>query len=245
MSSGTTNKFAMADMPSSKKLLLLACNVIPLIQLAGMGGLLWLWWQHPWRCLVVVITVVYVLPPLICRMTMAMLPIKRQVIPVGSRDFFVWWLTLNLQVLFCRFPFFEEVLRLVPSFYSFWLRLWGAKIGKLTYWAAGVTILDRSWLEIGNHVIFGASVRLNAHVFMPDKSGGMSLVLAPITVGDRVTIGGYSLLVAGTEIKSDQSTRAFLIMPPFSCLEDGHRVKQHKTPIGFAASCEVTVSDDL
>lgn len=156
--------------------------------------------------------------------TMFLMPIRRRVIPVGSRDFFVWWFTLNLQVLLCRFSFLEELLRLVPSCYSFWLRAWGAKIGKLTYWAAGTAILDRPWLEIGDHVIFGASVRLNAHVFMPDQ-GEMVLVLAPIKIGDRVIVGGYSLLVAGSEIVSGQCTRACQILPPFSRLEAGRRIK--------------------
>jgi len=245
MSIDSSSDVSMANMPGPKKLLLLACNAIPLVQLAVMGGLLWLWRPHPWICLGAAIGVVYVLPPLICRATMALMPIKRRVIPVGSRDFFVWWCTLNLQVLFCRFPFLEEALRLVPSCYSFWLRLWGAKIGKLTYWAAGVTILDRPWLEIGDHVIFGAGVRINAHVFMPDDSGGMTLALAPIRIGDRVTVGGYSLLVAGTEIAPDQCTRAFLILPPFSRLEDGRRVKQPQTPTGFAASSEDAGGNDL
>lgn len=245
MSVDSSSDVAMASMPGHKKLLLLACNAIPLVQLAATGGLLWLSWPSPWLCLAAVIGVVYVLPPLICRVAMAIAPIERQAISVGSRDFFIWWFTLNLQVLFCRFPFLEETLRLVPSFYSFWLRLWGAKIGKLTYWAAGVTILDRPWLEIGDHVIFGAGVRLNAHVFMPGESGGMVLTLAPIRIGHRVTVGGYSLLVAGTEIASGQCTRAFLILPPFSRLEDGRRVKQPHAPAGLATSCEGVDGNDL
>jgi hypothetical protein len=246
MSGDSTKNVAMADLPGPKKLLLLACNAIPLIQLAAIGGLLWLCWPHPWRCLGVVIGIVYVLPPLICRATMTLLPIEqRGLICVGSRDFFVWWFTLNLQILFCRFPFLEEALRLVPSCYSFWLRLWGAKIGKLAYWAPGVTVLDRPWLEIGQHVVFGAGVRLNAHVFMPDDSGAMVLALAAIKIGDRVTVGGYSLLVAGTEIAADQCTRAFLILPPFSRWENGRRVKPSQSPTGCATSCEDVDGHDL
>jgi hypothetical protein len=241
MSVDSSSNVAMARMPGRKKLLLLACNAIPLVQLAVTGGLLWLWWPSPWMCLGTVIGVVYILPPLICRATMAIAPIERQAIAVGSREFFIWWFTLNLQVLFCRFPCLEETLRLVPSIYSFWLRLWGAKIGKLTYWAAGVTILDRPWLEIGDHVIFGAGVRLNAHVFMPDDSGGMFLALAPIRIGHQVTVGGYSLLVAGTEIASGQCTRAFLILPPFSRVEDGRRIKRSQA----AAPCEGVDGNDL
>ncbi len=58
----------------------------------------------------------------------------------------------------------EEILRLIPGLYSFWLRAWGSRVGKLTYWAPQTVILDRGFLEIGDHVIFGAGVRINPHV---------------------------------------------------------------------------------
>lgn len=225
MSTDSSGKVALNSLPASKKLLLLLCNLIPLAEVAAMGGLCWRLRESPWIGLAAVLGVLYVLPPLASRAVMAALPIRRTVIAVGSREFFVWWFTLNLQMLFCRFAFLEELLRIVPGCYSLWLRLWGAKIGKMTYWAAGTTILDRPWVEIGDRVIFGAGTRLNAHVFAPDGQGEMTLVLAPIKIADRVTVGGYSLLVAGTEIASDQCTRAFLILPPFSRLVDGRRVK--------------------
>lgn len=243
MSDEATNHVAMAKMPASKKFLLLLCNAIPLAQIAATAGVVWICWPSVWKCLAVVFGMIYVLPPLACRAALAWVPIKRTIIPVGSRDFFVWWFTLNCQVLLCRFSFFEELLRIVPSCYSFWLRLWGAKIGKLTYWAAGVSILDRPWLSIGDHVIFGAGVRLNAHVFMPDKTGAMVLALAPVTIGDRVTIGGYSLLVSGTEIASDQCTRAFLILPPFTRWEDGRRKKGPAEPVRESAELQEGVGD--
>ena len=152
---------------------------------------------------------------------MFLFPIGRQVIPLGSRDFFVWWFTLNLQMLFCRFPFLEEVLRLVPRCYSFWLRLWGAKIGKLTYWAAGVRILDRHFLEIGDQVTFGAGVRNQSRTSsLPDAQGQMVLVLAPVKIGDRVK--RRRLFAAGGWARrshADQCTRSFLFCPPFSRLE--------------------------
>jgi hypothetical protein len=224
MSTDSSSKAPMGELPALKKLVLLLFNVIPLAQVVTIGCLVWRLRESPWTALVATLGIVYVLPPLASRLAMFLMPIRRSVIPIGSRDFFIWWFTLNLQVLFCRFSFLEELLRVVPSCYSFWLRAWGAKIGKLTYWAAGTVILDRPWLEIGNHVIFGAGVRLNAHVFMPDQ-GEMVLVLAPIKIGDRVIVGGYSLLVAGSEIASDQCTRACQILPPFSRLEAGRRIK--------------------
>jgi hypothetical protein len=162
-------------------------------------------------------------------------PIRRQIIPLGSRDFFVWWFTLNLQMLFCRLHVLEELLRIVPGCYSMWLRLWGAKIGKLTYWAAGVRILDRPFLRIGDHVTFGAGVRLNPHVMMPDAQGQRVLVLAPITIGDQANVGGYSLLVSGGEIAAGECTQACLLLPPFNRVEGGRRRK----PVGASLALQV------
>ena len=118
----------------------------------------------------------------------------------------------------------EEILRLVPGLYSLWLRAWGSRIGKLTYWAPQTIILDRGFLDIGDHVIFGAGVRINPHVMERDPDP--VLRLAPVKIGDRAMIGGYSLLTAGTEIADDEATRAFLISPPFSKWHKGKRNRE-------------------
>lgn len=221
----------MASLPASGKLLLLLCNAIPLVQVVMTGVIVWLFRPSPWVCLGLAMAWVYLVPPLLCRGALLLLPIHRQVIPLGSRDFLVWWFTLNLQMLFCRLPFLEELLRIVPGLYSLWLRLWGARIGKLTYWAAGLRILDRSFLRIGGHVTFGAGVRLNPHVILPDDQGRMVLALAPITIGDRANVGGYSLLAAGSEIMAGECTQACLTLPPFNRIEGGRRRKPADAPL--------------
>ena len=151
----------------------------------------------------------------------ALAPISEGHIRIGTHAFFTWWALANLQMLFSRLPMLEEFIRLVPGLYSFWLRLWGARIGRLTYWGAGLRILDRSFLQVGDDVIFGAAVRLNPHVLARNESGDMELILASIVVGDRSVVGGYSLLTAGTELAADECTRAFLVSPPFSRWQDG------------------------
>lgn len=218
----------MASLSLPKKLLLLLANAFPLFQVITLAGLVWALHRQPWICLAAALGFLYLLPPLLCRLLAVLMPIRRVSIPIGSRDFFAWWIALNLQAIFCRFPALEEALRLLPGCYSLWLRLWGSRIGRLTYWAPGVQILDRQYLHLGDHVTFGAAVRLNPHVIVPDAAGRMVLHLAPITIGQRVSVGGYSLLVAGVDIAPDQCTRAFTILPPFSRLEGGHR---HKGPL--------------
>lgn len=142
-------------------------------------------------------------------------------IPVGSPGFLKWWACFQCQVLFLRFPALEEIIRLVPGCYSLWLRLWGSRVGRLTYWAPRTFVLDRGFLDVGDDVVFGAGVKLNPHVMERGK-----LLLAPVKIGDRSLIGGYSLLTAGTEIAEDETTRAFLISPPFSKWKDNHRIRE-------------------
>jgi acetyltransferase-like isoleucine patch superfamily enzyme len=166
------------------------------------------------------------MPALLARIVLLVMPIPEGSIRVGSRPFFAWWLLFNLQMLFCRLPMLEELIRMVPGLYSAWLRLWGARIGRLTYWGAGLRILDRSFLRIGDDVVFGAAVRLNPHVMSRNECGEMELHLACVTVGSRTVVGGYSLLTAGTEIAADESTRAFLISPPFSHWKNGARINK-------------------
>ncbi len=215
----------MASLSPTHKILLLLCNMIPLMQVclcAAAIGLLHSYWYY---CVVAVVAILYLAPPIVCRLLMMISPIRQNKIPIGSREFFIWWFGLNCQVLYCRFPAMEEILRVFPSLYSMWLRLWGSRIGKLTYWAAGLQVLDRQFLRVGDNVTFGAGVKLNPHVMAPDENGQIMLYLAPIEIGDRVSIGGYSLLVAGNIIAADHATRAFTILPPFCKIDEGKRVK--------------------
>ena len=173
----------------------------------------------------VALALLYLAPPVLARLVLGTAGSPQGRIAVGSKAFFVWWFVFQLQIVFCRLTALEEVLRLVPGFYSQWLRLWGSRIGRLTYWSPGTLITDRSFLSIGDDVVLGAGVRLNPHVLAKGKNGELELLLATVRVGDRVQVGGYSLLTAGTEIQDGEVTRAFLISPPFSKWKAGKRVR--------------------
>ncbi|PWU17310.1 MAG: hypothetical protein C5B50_11500 [Verrucomicrobia bacterium] len=211
------------------RLLMLALNFIPLLHAASTVIALLAPYATSSVRIPVALFCLYLAPPLVARLLLAVWPLQECRIAVGTKPFFVWWMLFQLQVIFCRLPTLEEVLRLIPGLYSQWLRLWGARIGRLTYWSAGTLITDRSFLWIGDDVVFGAGVRLNAHVITKNKNGALELLLAPVKIGDRVMIGGYSLLTSGTEVLSDQATRAFLIAPPFSAWKEGERVRRQQS----------------
>lgn len=208
-----------------RRLALLLLNFLPLIHLALVVVLLaWPWAAAGWRVLGA-LAALYLLPPLLARGLLLTRPFRDTHIALDSPDFLRWWALWCLQALFCRWPCLEEGLRLVPGLYSVWLRFWGARIGRLTYWAPGLLILDRPFLEIGDDVMFGAGVRLNPHVIAPDENGRIQLLLAPVNIGDGALIGGYALLTAGAEIPPGECTRAYLISPPFSRWKNGKRLR--------------------
>ena len=199
------------------RLAMLLLNLVPLLHAAGSLACLLTPW--PWLAPVVL----YLLPLVPGRLLVASLRSVPPEIPLGSRDFIRWWASFQCQILFLRIPVLEEILRLIPGLYSLWLRGWGSRVGKLTYWAPQTIILDRGFLDIGDHVVFGAGVRLNPHVIERDPEP--TLRLARVKIGDDAMIGGYSLLTAGTEIAAGEATRAFLISPPFSRWKNGRRTR--------------------
>jgi hypothetical protein len=211
--------------PWKGRLLMLGLNFIPLLHAVLVAvSLLFSYASLPAR-ITVALALLYLAPPLIARAALAIAQIPQGHIALASKPFFAWWFVFQLQVLFCRLTALEEILRLVPGLYSLWLRLWGARIGRFTYWSPGTLITDRSFLSIGDDVVLGAGARLNPHVLARSKEGNIELLLATVRIGNRAVVGGYSLLTAGTEISDDETTRAFLISPPFSKWKDGKRVR--------------------
>ena len=167
--------------------------------------------------------ILFLVPPLVVRASTWWSPLASGRLEPGSRAFLHWWFTAQWQVVFTRLPMLEETLRMIPGLYSAWLRLWGARVGALTYWSPGVVILDRPLVRIGKRVIFGVGARLNPHVLAPDGPRRMALYLAPIAVGDEALVGGYSLLLPGCEVAPGEVTPPFRTIHAFSRFAEGRR----------------------
>jgi hypothetical protein len=164
----------------------------------------------------------YLLPPVIVRLVTWRRPMQTGVIDLASPEFLRWWFTAQCQIVFARLPWLDELLRLVPTLYSAWLRLWGARVGAFVYWSPGLVILDRTLVNIGSRVVFGAGVRLNPHAIAP-VGGRRSLILAPVTIGDDALIGGYSTLLPGCVVAPREVTAPFRTVHPFMQIEGGRR----------------------
>lgn len=169
-------------------------------------------WRHPGAAL----AALYLLPPVLARIVLAVCGRPTGTFAVDSRQFLTWWTLASLQSIFLRLPFLEELLRMLPLVYSNWLRLWGSKIGSLVYWAPGTSIFDRSYLEVGDQVVFGVGARVSPHVVSRGQ-----LTVAAVKVGARAQVGGYSLLGPGAEIGAGEFPPAALEMRPFSSFIEG------------------------
>ena len=217
----------LLELSAAQRVSMLLANALPLAHLAATLTLAFWPGLGTWWRVSSVLGMLYLLPPLACRAVKMALKPEEGRVAVGSRSFFAWWLMLQTQVVFVRLPFLEEVIRFVPGLYSAWLRAWGSRIGRLTYWAAGLTILDRAYLDIGDDVVFGAGVRLNPHV-LQSEADGTWLYLGTIRIGSKASIGGYALLSAGCEIEPNEQTHAFLILPPFTRWQGGRRSREFR-----------------
>lgn len=205
---------------------LLLLNVVPLLHATSVVLALllspWSWFAR----IALAATALWLVPPLVCRTLFACRPLEDGVHALGSRGFWTWWTSLKLQTLYLRLPFTEEVLRLVPGLYSAWLRLWGARIGRLTYWSPGVEITDRSLIDVGDQVVVGGKARLGAHLFRREADGRLELLVGRIRLGDRCMVGAQSALGPGVRLDDDEFTHAFFLGRPFTRWRQGKRVHE-------------------
>ncbi|HWI56180.1 MAG TPA: hypothetical protein VNZ22_03055, partial [Bacillota bacterium] len=127
-----------------QRLFVMVLSYIPILHLIGIACVsFWPGMPGLWRILAIP-AVIYLLPAMLARIIVKGFPLRSQILKLGSADFFKWWAVSNLQMIFCRLPILEELLRMIPMAYGAWLRLWGSKIGRLIFWSPGTQILDRS-----------------------------------------------------------------------------------------------------
>lgn len=208
----------MRKMTKGEVLVALLCNYFTLFHLVTLLCALVFLPGWGWRT-GAFLGLLYFLPLVCTRIVLLLHPLRPGKIPIGTRAYYVWWFVFCAQNLYARFPQLEEALRCLPGVYSLWLRLWGAKIGRLTYWSAGTIVLDRPFLTVGDNCGFGVGVRMSAHIHADDE-----LWLEPPVIEDRVMVGAYSILGPGSVLKADQSTRACLVSPPYSVWKGGGRI---------------------
>lgn len=207
--------------PARTIAVMIVLGYLPLLHAASVAALcvLPLIGKTPLWTLALAPGVLYLVPPLAVRLAVLVHPLPNGKCDIGSAGFLVWWLTAQWQMLFTRLPALEELLRLVPGLYSLWLRLWGARIGRLVYWSPGVLLFDRPLVEIGDRVLLGSCLRIVPHFIGPDEEGKRSLVIAPVRIGSDAIVGGHAVLSPGVEIAPGAVTIATRTVRPFAVVK--------------------------
>ena len=148
---------------------------------------------------VVMILVVYLLPPITLRLHEMFFPLREGLSKLSEPKYSHWWGAHQIQLIYIALPQLEALLRLVPGLYSAWLRLWGSRVGSKVYWTPNVEITDRSMLEIGDRVVFGHKCKLLGHAIKP-KGAAVILYLRAIKIGSDTFIGAGSRIGPGAVI---------------------------------------------
>lgn len=147
----------------------------------------------------IVIIVPYLIPVTLFRMinTIKPQPTDADKETILSKDSFAALTVYHLQLIYNLFPFLEAILIAFPGLFSFWLRLWGSKVGKDVTWANYIAITDRSRLVIGNNVFFGNLIYLSSYVVTQTENYKACMIFKSIKIGNQVFIGAGCNISAG------------------------------------------------
>lgn len=178
------------------------------IVILDLAVLLWLAARLSAVALLSLVFVLYILPPLAFRLHNRLWPLVEGVSRLDEPRYSPWWASHQFQLIYGALPFLEAVLRIIPGFYSAWLRLWGSQVGRRVYWTPSIEIIDRSLLIIGDRVVFGHQVACCSHIIRM-KDGALRLTVVRIRIGNGVFIGGASRLAPGAIIPDNAAVPAF------------------------------------
>lgn len=165
---------------------------------------------------------VYVFALVIYRLIFSIVTFPIGNIDANSREEYLW----NLHQLFFLVLFFSITrsnilpIPLTRPVY----RALGARLGTNTY--AGGALLDPILTTIGSNTIIGHNSVAFAH-----EIEGEHLALHPITIGNRVTIGAYAVIMPGVSIGDNA------IVAVGSVVSKGTRIGDGETWGGTPARC--------
>jgi acetyltransferase-like isoleucine patch superfamily enzyme len=138
--------------------------------------------------------VIYLLPPMVLRIMLRWAPLKTGIALIDGKTFSPWLAAHHIQQFYDALPFLESLLRVIPGFYSTWLRMWGSRVGYGVTWPVRIDVLDRNLMDVGNRVTFDREVELAAHVRQKLEGGGSRVLVR------QVRIGGHAYVGAGVRI---------------------------------------------
>ncbi|MBN8605607.1 MAG: hypothetical protein J0L81_01680 [Caulobacterales bacterium] len=168
-------------------------------------------WPSIWSGLLLVL-VIYVLPPLVQRVMFRWAPLKQGVACIDGRSFCPWLAAHHIQAFYDALPYLEALLRVIPGFYSMWLRMWGSRVGYGVTWPVRMDVIDRHLMEIGNRVTFDREVELVAHVRQKAEGAGSRVLVRIVRVGSHSFLGARVRVGPGATIPHNANIPAMTVV---------------------------------
>jgi len=203
----------------------LALNFLPFLHLALGGILAW------WLCVSMAASIgfglawIYLLPPLLGRLVNTIGGEPEGTFAMPSRGYLQWWMLMQLQMIFNRLSFLEELLRLVPGLYPLWIWLWGGHLSPLSFVAPKVTITDRHLVSVGRGALLGIDTSLVSHIAQRDEDGRWQVVVAKVVVEPEAITGGGTVLGPGARLLSGHMLPAGRRIVPFGTWPRSHETE--------------------
>lgn len=184
-----------------------------------------LWSGKAWMFALYFTAWVYIVPPLMGRITIFLCGRPKGNVNIRSRTHFIWSLLFQYQLIYNRFPLLEEILKIIPGAYSLWLNLWGAKVSMFVFWSSGVTVMDRYNIAIDKGAIIGTECLLSGHFLTLDESGEDSVIIDMIHIGSGALIGTRAMVAPGCIIHPNETLPATRLLMPYTEIKNGRKVK--------------------
>lgn len=189
------------------------------VMLMGFISFLWICYSPGIFSITAFLFSLYGFPLLIHKIHDYFYPVKEGISYLQSQEYSPWWGSHQIQSIYITFGLLESALRLIPGAFSWWLRLWGAKVGKNVYWTPNLEIADRSLIEIGDNVVIGQSCGILSHAVKPKKQDLM-LYVKKVKIGNNAFIGAGSYLAPGVIVKDETFVSAGSHLYPNKIIEN-------------------------
>ena len=138
-----------------------------------------------------------------CRLIVSTGLLRPGTYPMGD-PLFRWWKLFTVVYEFGRgalLPFTTVFARPVVA------KLFGAQIGKDI--ALGGHLVDPQFIRIGDEAIIGQDSVVTAHTITSGQ-----LILDPVVIGNRATVGVNVVIMSGVKIGEDSVIAAGAVLPP-------------------------------
>ncbi len=176
--------------------------LVTILLLAALG--VFAQWPSLWSAALVLI-VLYIVPPMTERVMLRWAPLKQGISQIDGKSFSPWLASHHIQAMYDALPFLESLLRVIPGFYSMWLRMWGSRVGYGVEWPVRMDILDRGLMDIGNRVVFSRRVELGAHARKKTDSGRSRVLVRTVRIGSYAFLGARVRVGPGASVPSNAS----------------------------------------